>query len=78
MGGLDLERRPRPEVPPVGVGVGAHGSERCVLCDHPLRRAASSDEVVYAIERLIGDESAMVGKLLRRPVPENLERLYLQ
>jgi len=78
MSGLELEPRPRPEVPPMGVVTTLHGSERCVLCDHPLRRAATSDDVVHDIERQIDDESAMVAMLLRRPIPENLERLYLQ
>ncbi len=50
----------------------------CVLCDQPLRReAATTDEIVFELERRIGDEQALVAQLLSRPVPENLHRLYL-
>lgn len=77
MRGFDFERRREAQSPAIQVVEGSCGGQRCVLCDQPLRRVASSDEVVCAIERHIGDETATVLRLLMRPVPENLQRLYL-
>jgi hypothetical protein len=76
MGNLDLERHADHDAPAVVVGNG-RGDRRCMLCDQPLRRVATSDEVVYAIERHIGDENAAVVRLLSRPEPENIQRLYV-
>lgn len=77
MRGLDLEHRAEVQEPAVQLVDGRRAAARCVLCDQPLRRLASSDEVVCMIERYIGDENEAVGRLLMRPVPENLQRLYL-
>lgn len=80
MSGFDLEPRSaqRQEDRPVQVTADNRPADDCVLCGQQLRTAATSDEVVSEIERQIGDETARVLQLLRRPVPENIQRLYLQ
>jgi hypothetical protein len=49
---------------------------RCMLCNAPLRRSSTADEVVYEVERRIDAELQDVIRLLGRPAPEGLARLY--
>lgn len=48
----------------------------CPLCDAPLRRASTVEQVVYEVERRIDAELQDVVQLLGRPAPEGLRRLY--
>jgi hypothetical protein len=49
---------------------------RCMLCNAPLRRPSTADEVVWEVEHRIDAELQDVIRLLGRPVPEGLTRLY--
>lgn len=50
------------------------GSDSCGLCSAPLRRAATSDEVVFEIEHRIHDELAAIAHALHAP-PQGLGRM---
>jgi hypothetical protein len=47
----------------------------CLLCDAPLRRPASTDEVVFEIEHRIDAELEDIGRVLRAQ-SGGLQRLY--
>jgi hypothetical protein len=49
---------------------------RCMLCNAPLRRPSTVDEVVFEVEHRIDAELRDVVRLLGRPAPEGLTRLY--
>ncbi len=49
---------------------------RCMLCNAPLRRPSTADEVVYEIEQRIHTELQDVVQLLGHPAPEHFTRLY--
>lgn len=48
----------------------------CMLCDAPLRRPSTADEVVFEIEHRIGTELQDVVQLLGQTTPEGFQRLY--
>jgi hypothetical protein len=48
----------------------------CLLCDAPLRRRSTADEVVVEIEHRIGTELQDVVQLLGQTTPEGFQRLY--
>lgn len=47
----------------------------CILCDAPLKRAASTDEVVFEIEHRIDAELKDIGHVLRMQ-PGGFQHLY--
>lgn len=47
----------------------------CPLCDAPLRRAATVDEIVFEVEHRIDAELTDIAHLLRSP-PEGFGRIY--
>lgn len=47
----------------------------CPLCDAPLRRAATSDQVVFELEHRIDAELRDISRLLRS-APESFGRIY--
>ncbi len=47
----------------------------CPLCDAPLRRAATSDEVVFEVEHRIDAELRDISHLLRT-APESFGRIF--
>lgn len=49
---------------------------RCMLCNAPLRRPSTVDEVVFELEHRIDAELRDVAQVLRRPAPDGLTRLY--
>ena len=49
---------------------------RCMLCNAPLRRPSTADDVVYEIEQRIDTELQDVIRLLGHPAPEHFTRLY--
>lgn len=70
--GLDLDRKPSALVE-VTTRAPDHG--HCALCNAPLARATTSDQIVFDLERRIADDVLAVGRLLRQP-GEDLDRLY--
>lgn len=73
---LDLEpKQSRPE--PIQVSTHQPKEEHCLLCNAPLRRAVSTDEVVFEVERRIGDDTLAINQLLRQPASEDVRRLYV-
>ncbi len=75
--GLDLDRKDdRTEAIPVVDQSAADG--HCALCGAKLRRdGATSDEVVFEIERRIGADVSAVIHTLARPGADELKQLYL-
>lgn len=49
---------------------------RCMLCDAPLRKPSTADQVIFEIEHRIDAELQDVVQLLRRAAPESYARLY--
>lgn len=49
---------------------------RCMLCNAPLRRPSTVDEVVFEVEHRIDAELRDVVQLLRRPSSDGFTRLY--
>lgn len=47
----------------------------CLLCDAPLRRPSTTDQVVFEIEHRIDRELADIAHLMRTS-PESVTRLY--
>lgn len=48
----------------------------CMLCDAPLRRPNTVEQVVYEVERRIDADMLDVVHLLGRPASDNFARLY--
>jgi hypothetical protein len=67
------QRRERPRVSLEGAQAARPG--HCILCDAPLRRTASTDEVVFEIEHRIDTELKDIGHVLRTQ-PGSFQRLY--
>ncbi|MHB8876848.1 MAG: hypothetical protein ACYC8T_24390 [Myxococcaceae bacterium] len=54
-----------------------HSEAKCLLCNRPLPRSYTSDEVVSELEKRIDADTAMVVSYLRQPpAPEVLSRMY--
>ncbi len=54
-----------------------HDQAKCLLCNRPLPRNYTRDEVVTELERRIDADTAMVVSFLRQPpAPEVLEQIY--
>jgi hypothetical protein len=47
-----------------------------MLCNAPLRKTSTADEVVYEVEHRIDAELQDVARVLRRASPDGLTRLY--
>ena len=62
------ERLTKAEAPPAKAG-------HCVLCEAPLRRATTSDQVVFEIEHRIDAELQEIVRLMRN-APDGAARLY--
>lgn len=48
----------------------------CLLCEAPLRRPSTADEVVFDIEHRIDTELKDVVQLLGQTTPDGFQRLY--
>lgn len=48
----------------------------CMLCDAPLRKPSTADQVIFEVEHRIDAELQDVVQLLSRAAPENYARLY--
>ncbi len=59
----EVQRRDRPHLSFENAPAARPG--HCILCDAPLRRAASTDEVVFEIEHRIDAELKDIGHVLR-------------
>lgn len=49
---------------------------RCLLCNAPLRRPSTADEVVSEVELRIDAELQLVAQAMRRAGPDGFARLY--
>jgi hypothetical protein len=49
---------------------------RCMLCNAPLRRPGTVDEVIFEVEHRIDEELKDIVQLLGRSAPESYSRLY--
>ncbi len=71
---VEQERREKAEAVLAHAPMAREG--HCLLCDAPLRRASTVEQVVFEVESRIDAELQDVVQLLGRPAPEGLSRLY--
>lgn len=72
----DRERQREQEAMAVLASAPPARPDRCMLCDAPLRRARTTDEVVLEVEHRIDAELQAITHLLRTS-PEKASRVYL-
>lgn len=71
----DMEAQRQREADAALASVPAARPGHCMLCDAPLRRLATTDEVVYELEHRIDAELADIAQALRAQ-GGGLQRLY--
>ncbi len=71
---IELERNEKAEAALASAPAAQPG--RCMLCNAPLRKTSTADEVVYEVEHRIDAELQDVAQVLRRASPDGLTRLY--